>query len=171
MAARKKKNEKNAPEEKPDDKPKTEPTKVEDFVRDLKCALTLEELATRADRAAQLVHQMDQEEEELKAYTKSIKSKIATLEAEHRELSSEVRVKYTFKEVDCQRHFVYAEKLVKEIRTDTGEEIDVRGMKNHELQKDLFDKDGGGDLDDEFDNSNDPDAPDDEPGPPEDSEE
>lgn len=125
-----------------------EPTKVENFQRDLKTALEREELATRAERCAQLVHLMHQEDEALKAYSKSVKSKIATLEAEHNELSSEVRLKYTFKTVDCERHFVYAEKLVKEIRTDTGEEIDVRGMKNHELQKDLFEDSDG--LEDEF---------------------
>lgn len=132
------------------------PPKVEKFVQDLKTVLTPAELQERGDNLAKLMGEIDREESELKDHAKEVKARIATKETLARELAGEVRARYAWRPVDCERHFLYADGVVKEVRTDTGEEVNVRDMRDHERQQDLFDGSGSDeDLDDEFDQGED----------------
>lgn len=127
--------------------------KVENFTRDLKVALSKEEVAERADRAAQLLADRDHEESELKAHASHVKSRIATMESEMRHLSGEVRTKCTYREVECERRFLYETSVVQEVRMDTGEVLSERAMTDREKQRDLpfgGGSGGGGDIDDDF---------------------
>ena len=145
MAAAKKKKGSEAP--KPEDTKST--TKVENFKRDLKVKLTAEEVAERADRAAKLLEDRDHEESEFKAHGTHVRGRIAQMESEMRHLSGEVRTKCTYREVECERRFLYDIGVVQEIRVDTGEVLSERPMTDREKQRDLpFD--GGGNIDDEF---------------------
>jgi hypothetical protein len=130
---------------------KPTPIKIESFVRELKVSLKREEIEERAERAAHLVAQRDLREEEIKEDTKRQKSALATIDGEIRSLSNQVRDKITYKDVPCERRYLYDEKLVKEIRLDTLEVVHERAMTEGELQRDLFDATKGAtDLDDEF---------------------
>ena len=124
-------------------------TKIESFKRDLKVSLKPEEIAERADRAAKLLEDRDHEESEFKAHGTHVRGRIAQMESEMRHLSGEVRTKCTYREVDCERRFIYETGVVQEVRIDTGEVISERPMTDREKQRDLpFD--GGGNIDDEF---------------------
>lgn len=121
----------------PSEPPKPPPMKVDSFTRDLKVVLTAAEVAERADRAARLLEDRDRAEAELKAHATSVKSRIATMEAEMRELSAEVRTKYTYREVECERRFLFTTGCVQEVRLDTEEVISERAMTEKEKQRDL----------------------------------
>lgn len=130
--------------------------RTERFEQSLRCQLTKEEIADRADRAAQLLEDRDHEEEELKAHAKHVKGKIERIEAEMRQHSNEVRTRSTYRDIECERIFDYKSKRVREVRGDTGEVISDREMTEREKQMGLFDDPeggpdgGGGGLDDDF---------------------
>lgn len=111
--------------------------KVENVTRELKVALSPEEVAERADRAAKLLEDRDHEEANLKAYASSVKSRIATMEAEMRELSGEVRNKFTYRDVQLERQYLYDTGVVREVRLDSGEVVSERVMTERERQADL----------------------------------
>lgn len=111
--------------------------KVETLVRQLKVQLTAPEIAERADRAAKLLEDRDRAEAELKAHATHAKSLIAQMEAEMRALSGEVRTKFTYRDVECERRFLYATGCVQEVRLDTEEVIAERAMTEKEKQRDL----------------------------------
>lgn len=111
----------------------TEP-KVETYQTSLKVELTPEQVADRADRAAQMIAERDAKEEEHKAAAKHSKSVIEALDAEIRRLSNEVRTRSTYASVECERRFNYATGLLTESRTDTGETVNERRMTDSEKQ-------------------------------------
>lgn len=124
--------------------------KVENFARELKVVLKPEEVAERAERAAQLLADRDHAEAELKAHASNVKSRIATMESEMRHLSGEVRTKCTYRNVDCERRYLYDTGMVQEVRMDTGEVLSERAMTEREKQQDLPFGGGSGDIDDDF---------------------
>jgi hypothetical protein len=134
--------------EKPEKKP--QPIKIESFVREFKVALKREEVEERADRVAHLVSQRDLREDEIKEDMKRQKSALATIDNEIRSLSTQVRDKTAYRDVPCERRYIYEQKTVKEIRLDTGETVFERAMTEAELQRELFDASKPGDLDSEF---------------------
>jgi hypothetical protein len=129
---------------------KANPIKIESYVRELKVALKREEIEERAERAAHLVAQRDLREEEIKEDMKRQKSALATIDGEIRSLSNQVRDKVAYRDVPCERRYIYDLRMVKEIRLDNGETLFERPMTEAELQRDLFDNAKPGDLDDEF---------------------
>jgi hypothetical protein len=108
--------------------------KVERFKKTLKVLLTEEEIASRADRAAHLIAERDNKESEAKATAAAVKAQINALDAEHRELSCEVRDKATYRSVECRRVFDYKRGVVTEERIDTGMQIDIRALDDEERQ-------------------------------------
>lgn len=130
------------------------PMKVEPYTTHLKVLLTKEEIADRADQAAGLLEDRDNKEREQKDHAKAEKAVIDSIETELRRVSGEVRTKATWRDVQCERRFVYDKGKVQEYRLDTGEMISERDMNEAEKQRDLpFDDDGGaggGSLDDDF---------------------
>lgn len=143
------------PKKKPAESPMP-PPRVERFNKNLKVTLTPEEIADRADRAAQMLADHDSKEEEQKAAAKHAKGVLDSMSAEIRRLSNEVRTKSTYKGVECERIYDLVAKQIREIRKDTGEVIFERPMTESELQSELdFDKKDdekkGDDLEDAFD--------------------
>lgn len=139
--------------EKPPEETKP-PVKIEKFTQSLMVALKAPEIAERADRAAHLIADRDNLREEAKLANKERKAKIEAIGSEIRKLSSEVREKVTHRELPCERRFLYAERLVREFRTDTGEMFFERPMTEQESQRQFEFPDGGvagpGSVDDEF---------------------
>lgn len=131
------------------------PIKIERFQQNLAVALKPTEVAERADRAAHLLADRDHLEAEFDEQRKHQKARIQSIETEMRRLSSEVREKVTYRDVDCERRFIYAEKLVRDVRTDNGETLMERPMSEQESQR-QFDFEGkkSGDVDDEFGDEN-----------------
>lgn len=145
-------------EESAKDEEKKSKTRTERYERNLRCALSAEEVADRADRAAQLLEDRDHKEEELKAHAKHAKGEIERIEAEMRQYSNEVRTRSTYRDIECERIYEWDTGRVREVRGDTGEVISDREMTEREKQMGLFDgKDpppgGGGNLEDEFSES------------------
>lgn len=145
MAAKKTK--KTTKKQQSEEKPPNE--KVERFTENLPVVLTDEQIADRANRSAHRVAERDHLEEELKAYNKDAKGRIAKVESEIRHLSDEVRTKTTYQDVKCERRYNYDTGRVIEIRNDTGVVITDREMNQFEIQREL-DLEEKTDIDDEF---------------------
>jgi hypothetical protein len=111
--------------------------RVVSFLRSLRVQLRPEEIATRADRAAHKLGDVQAKKEELKASTKHQKAVIEALEAEVNELSGEVRTRSTYRMVECQQIFDYTTSRVREVRRDTDEVLDERRMTEAECQREL----------------------------------
>lgn len=107
------------------------------FTRELKCALTREEVEERAQEAASILERRDQREADLKEESKRWKNEIAQLDLEHRYLSSEVRNRATVRAIECVRVFDFDLGKVHEVRTDTMETLHTRNMTDSERQRDL----------------------------------
>lgn len=130
--------------------------KIENFRRSMAVNLTREEVAERADRAAQLLKERDQKEAEFKEQASGNKRIVARLENELREVSAEVRERKAYLDVQCERRYNWTKGTVTEVRLDTGEELSSRPMTDAEAQKALpFNPDAPGDVDDEFAGSGD----------------
>lgn len=141
-------------EEKTKEKNEAPPVKIERFSQNLAVALKPAEIAERADRAAHLLADRDHLEAEFDEQRKHQKAQIQKLETEMRRLSSEVREKVSYRDVECERRFIYAEKIVRDVRSDTGEMLMERPMSEQESQRQFdFDEKKSGDVDDEFDTS------------------
>jgi hypothetical protein len=170
MASKKKKSTKKAAPK------KVATIKIEPFTQSLACALKREEIEEKAQRAAHLISDRDSREAVFKEERNAQKNQLEKLDTEIRSLSAEVREKVTFRDVSCERRYVYAQATVQDVRLDTGEILSERPMSDSEKQRELdFDKKpgaGGDDLDDEFHeqleapkDGSDGDAPDDPPDP------
>jgi hypothetical protein len=111
--------------------------KVERYVSNLKILLSQEEIADRADRAAQKLAERDAKTEELNAAKKHGKAVIDGLEAELRRLSNEVRTRSTYDLVECERVYDYTRNTLREVRLDTGETLTERPLTEGERQREL----------------------------------
>jgi len=116
----------------------------------LRCSLTVGEVAERATFAAELVLDLEKNEEARKAAAAHAKIVSAEISAEIRRLSCEVRTGATYRIVDCHRIHDYAAGLLREVRTDTGEELSTRPLTGAERQPALpfaaDDKEGNADA-------------------------
>ncbi len=111
--------------------------KVERFERNLRVALTDKEIADRANRAAHIIAERDQKDEEREAANKHAKAQIAELEAELRKVSTEVRDRATYRAVSCERAYLFRVGNVTEHRLDTGEQLSERAMSDYERQLEM----------------------------------
>lgn len=157
MAATKKKKKKK--DDKPKDGKKNGRTKTVKDTKNLRCILSADEVAERADRMSHLLAEHDQKDAAQKAQAKHAKSQIEEIAAKIRHLGDEVRDKATYREVEIERTFDYEDKEVTERRLDTKDVIDRRPMTPEELQMGLFggdddpkkpDEKKGDDLDSDF---------------------
>jgi hypothetical protein len=101
---------------------------TEKFTSTLKVELTAEEVAERADRAAQMLADRDRKEEEQKAAAKHAKSVIESMDAD--------------RPVDCERCSDYVAGRYRETRLDTGEVFVDRPLTEAEKQRPLFETNG-----------------------------
>lgn len=113
-------------------------SKTERYTQSLRVQLTPEEVADRADRAAQKLNERDEKEADMKAATKHAKGVIEEIEAQMRQLSTEVRTRSTYRMVDCERVYDYGRGVVEERRLDTFEVLSSRAMTEAERQRELF---------------------------------
>lgn len=113
---------------------KTKPIRTETYSTSLRCPLTTAEIADSAQRAAKLLNERDQKEEEMKAAQKSAKAQIEAIEADMRLHSERVRTGAEYRAVECERRFDHANQIVTERRLDTGAEINQRRMTPAERQ-------------------------------------
>jgi hypothetical protein len=129
----------------------TEDVKIERFRMNLPVALTREEVEERADRAAQMLKNLDMRGDEFKQQAQANRRELARLEADLREVSAEVRERKSYRDVIIERRFDWMAGTVTEIRTDTGEQLNHRTMTEDEAQKALPLGGDDGDVDEEFD--------------------
>jgi hypothetical protein len=122
----------------------------------LRVELTEKEIAKRALRAANILVQIRTAKLDKKDSAKAFKTQIDALDKEHDRLSDEVRTRATEKTVTCERVFDFETKMVSEVRLDTGAVEVERPMTDEELQLDFIEDD----LDGEFNDTPDRDAPD-----------
>jgi len=115
----------------------TNNVKTEKFVTQLKVQLTTQEIADRADRAAAMIADRDNKEEELKAHSKHQKSIIEQIDAEMRLLQSEVRNRSTYRQVECERQYDFNAGKYREVRLDTFETVNERKLLESERQMEL----------------------------------
>lgn len=111
--------------------------KVEKFEQELKVVLTTAEVAERADRAAHLVATKSELENQAKEQAQHAKAEIAKVALEIGQLSNAVRTKAEYKDVQCERRYIFRTGEVLEVRTDTGEELSRRPMYESEKQLEL----------------------------------
>jgi hypothetical protein len=115
-------------------KQKSPPDKKEIYSSQLRCELTTEEVAQRANRSATLIAERDAKEQEQKAAAKHAKGVIESIDAEIRTLSGEVRSRATYRPVQCERRYVYKSGRMVETRLDTSEVITDRRLTDAERQ-------------------------------------
>lgn len=126
-----------APKAAKPEKPEPPAPKREKYTASLKCKLTAAEVADRADRAAAMLADRDQKEEEQKAAAKHAKSIIEAIDADLRLTSSEVRTRSTYRKVECEREWDFAAVMYREKRLDTDEVIAERRLMESERQLEL----------------------------------
>jgi len=127
MAAAKKKSTAKKPKSPPD-------VKVESFVQNLRVELSDDERLEHGARLAHLHSEKALKVEAAKAATAHLRSQIKEVEAEISRLSREVGDKATYKDVRCERRFVYRTGKVVEVRLDTNDETFERPMTLQERQ-------------------------------------
>jgi hypothetical protein len=116
---------------------KSQATEIKRFTQSLPCPLTPSELLERADLASHVLQQRDEAEQRMKADASQHKANIQEKEAELRRLTEEIRQRRTFRPVDCERIFDYSAGTVRDVRSDTGEELNRRDLTNDERQRHL----------------------------------
>lgn len=126
------------------DEPILPDAKIEKYTSSQRCILTSEEIADRADRAAAMLADRDQKEEEQKAAAKHAKSIIEAIDADLRHVSNEVRTRSTYRAIECERRFEYTTGIMREIRLDTDEVIGERKLTLAEMQRELPFEDANG---------------------------
>lgn len=111
--------------------------KVERFTRNLRVVLSQDEIVERAKRSAYLMGEVEQKAEERDAAKKQANAQIEELEAEMHRLSLEVRDGGTYRDVPCERRYLYRTNTVVEVRVDSGELLSERAMTTREAQLEL----------------------------------
>lgn len=119
------------------EKPEESQVKVERFTRNLRVTLREPEVVERAKRSAYLLGEIQQKQDERDAAKKQANAQIEELEAEMHRLSLEVRDGGTYKDVPCERRYIYRTGTVQEVRTDTGDLLNERAMTDRERQLEL----------------------------------
>lgn len=117
--------------------PGTHDVKIEKFQRNLRVVLKNDEIVERAKRGAFLLGEIQQKEGERDAAKKQANAHIEELSSELHRLSLEVRDGAAYRDVACERRFLYRTGAVVEVRTDTKEQLHERVMTEPEKQLDL----------------------------------
>lgn len=108
--------------------------RAEKHTKTLKCVLSDEEVAKRADHMANLIGTIKSKEEHAKAAQKQAKSEIDRDISTLNILSDQVASHSEYRMVECERRFDRNECRVVETRLDTNEIIEIRKMTEAERQ-------------------------------------
>ena len=114
--------------------PKTKTIKV---VKELRCALTDEELLARGQALARALEQMQKREADGKAFAANVKSDIEQYKKEGLRLTSHIAEKSEWRPVECNEVHDFEAGTVSVVRLDTGEVVSERRMWDEERQEDL----------------------------------
>lgn len=135
-------------------KPSTEDESVkrEPFTRQLRVALTAEEVAALGGESEHLFAKADMLDEARAEENKQRRAEIKRMVQDARTMLRDVADRATSRAVACERVYDYRAGMVREIRNDTAEVIGERVMTDDERQRELpYDlPPGGGDLEEEF---------------------
>ena len=112
-------------------------TKIIKVVKELRCALTDEELLARGQALARALEQMQKREADGKAFAANVKSDIEQYKKEGLRLTSHIAEKSEWRPVECNEIHDFAEGTVTMVRLDTGELISERRMWDEERQDEL----------------------------------
>jgi hypothetical protein len=118
-------------------KPAPEPIRIDEFQQRLPVLLTEHELLGVGDRAAHLSKEAHEAEKARKEADATAKATVKRLQNEADALLATVRDKKEYRLVKCQRLYDYRLGNVTEIRTDTGEQLSERPMRDDERQTEL----------------------------------
>ena len=120
-------------DEKPEPAPKVT-ERLEKFETSLKVPLTQPEILEAGERCAKAVNDLQKVEAELASIKKQFASRVEEIEYEINRSSGLVRDKFEYRPVKCHRIFDYINKVVREVRLDTSEEVHSREMTMAETQ-------------------------------------
>jgi hypothetical protein len=104
----------------------------------LKCILTEVEIKDAGAQLARRYSEISDLEDAKKSVMSDFKAKIDSATADASGLARKIQNGYEFRNIDCEEIWDYEDKVVEVVRTDTGEAIRTRPMKQEELQENLF---------------------------------
>src|SRR5262245_30315823 len=99
-------------------------TKVEFFSQPLKVKIADDKLVRRAKRIADIGEMIANKQASFDGVKQAHKAQVTALEAERDQLAGEIRDGTELVDVRCRREFRYRVGDVREVRTDTNEELD-----------------------------------------------
>lgn len=108
------------------------------IVRKLKVGLNEEELVQRGDKAARLVGERREKNEQRKLTARTLKAEVDGLDQMIAELSEVVRNRAEWREVECEERRNDAELRFEIVRKDTGEVVETRAYTPDDRQGKLF---------------------------------
>lgn len=112
-------------------------TKVERFRQNMRVELTDQDILERSRRVSRALSEKALRVEAAKSATAHLKAEIKQIDSEISRLSQEVNDGACFKEVECERRFLYRVGKVIEVRTDTDVITYERAMSGSERQPEL----------------------------------
>lgn len=110
---------------------------VKTITRSLPCRLTDDELMKAGSDLATVVEDITNEESRQTDQKTQMKAKLTELDARRSQLAIKVRRREEFREVEVEIDFDYQRGMITEIRTDTGEQLNIRRMTDSERQQAL----------------------------------
>jgi hypothetical protein len=113
------------------------PEKTIRFTESLKCDLSREEIEAAGGDLARSIQEVGIIEEERKSVNDQYKARIASKDSDISRFAALVRNKYEFRQVDCTLTYDFIRCLVTKVRTDTGEILEERAMRDSERQMGL----------------------------------
>lgn len=105
----------------------------------LPCILTADELLERGRTLSEMIKEKAEIEAEKARVVRSFGERLKEANGEIARLSQTVRNRSESRRVQCEETWLYSQKVVSVVRTDTGEEIERRPIMDRELQTTMDD--------------------------------
>jgi hypothetical protein len=106
--------------------------------RQLPVTLTDDETKLRGQALARTIKAIDETELGRVESNKNFKSELERLEIEKHVLSNTVNNGFEYRDVQVEERPNHEKKVVETFRLDTGDRVDVRAMREDEMQEELF---------------------------------
>jgi hypothetical protein len=106
--------------------------------RNLPCKLTDTEVQTKGTELAKAFKEIEAEEEHQKSVRSDMKAKLDGMNLSASNLSTQITERIEYRDVDVDFVLDETEQVVKTVRSDTGETVDVRQATQDELQADFL---------------------------------
>ncbi len=115
-------------------KPSKADVKIEHFRQSMRCELSDEEILERSRRQSRLLSEKALKQEEIKGMTAHLKASVKQIDAEISKCTAEINDGACYREVECERRFIYRTGTVEELRMDTETKFFERPMSGPERQ-------------------------------------